>query len=327
MNQPRRAFLATVLSGAASAALPFLAHAQVFPDRPVRIVVGFPPGGATDVVARLLAERLGQVLRQSVFVDNKPGVNGNIGADFVAKSRPDGHTLLFTPSGHVISRVLYPQVPFDPIKDFEPVSLVAQVPFLVVANPKMPGANLREMIAFAKANPGKLTYGTAGSGTINHLAMELLKQMAGIDVLAVPYKGGVPAQTDVIGGYVDMMVASVAQAAPLVADGKLKALALAADARIPSIPSVPTSAESGLPGFAASTWLALLAPAGTPAAVAEQVNTEVARILQDAEVRARLARIGVEPLPPGPRDQLRALMQQDQVKWGKLIADIGIKAD
>ena len=324
IHQPGRAF--TVLVVVWAALTMTTAGAAEYPTKPIRIVVGFTPGGGTDIVARMLALRLSQSMGQPVVVENKPGANGNIGAELVARSAPDGYTLLLTPSPHVISRVLYLTVSFDPIADFEPVGLVARLPLFVIANPRVPANNLRELIAYAKANPGKLSYGTAGQGTINHLAMELLKQMAGVDILTVNYKGGVPAQTDVIAGHIDLMVATTAQAMPFVRDKKVKALAIASDSRLAEAPEVPTATESGLPGYTADTWQALLAPAATPRAVVDRLNAEIAKALQDPETKAQLAKIGVDPFF-GPPQKLAAIMKEEQAKWSKLIRDIGVKAE
>ena len=225
--------------------------AQTFPSKSIRIVVGFAPGGAVDIIGRILAERLAANIRHPVIIDNRAGASGIIGADLVAKAAADGYTLFFTPSPHVISPVVYANVPFDPIADFEPVSLVANLSYFVIANPRLPANNLRELISLAKASPGKLTYGTAGYGTVNHLAMELLKQVAGIDMRTVNYKGGGPAQNDVIAGHIDLMVASAAQAAPFIIGGKVKALAITADSRLAEMPNIPTATESGLLGHAA----------------------------------------------------------------------------
>lgn len=324
MNTLRSLLLALISLLALTAASP--GNAQPYPSKPIRLIVGFTPGGATDIVARMLAEQLTQSLQQSVVVENKPGANGNVGAELVAKSPADGYTLLFTPSPHVISRVLYPTVPFDPIADFEPVALVAKLPYFVIANPKVPANNLSELVAYAKANPGKLTYGTAGQGTMNHLAMELLKQMAGVDIVTVNYKGGAPAQTDVIAGHIDLMIASTAQATPFVKDGKVKALAIAATTRLTDMPGIPTSAESGLPGFTADTWLGVLAPKGTPKAIVDRLNGDIAKALATPEMKARLAKAGAEPFPESPQ-AFAAVMKQDQDKWTKLIHSIGIKME
>jgi tripartite-type tricarboxylate transporter receptor subunit TctC len=303
-----------------------VACAQGFPAKPVRIVVGFPPGGGTDILARVIAERLTQSLGQSAYVENRPGANGILAAEVVAKSAPDGHTLLVTNSPHVLNQAMYARVPFDPIADFEPVGLIAALPYLLVANPKTAGNTLRELVAFAKANPKRLTYGLPGIGTMNHLSMELLKQMAGIDVVGVPYKGGAPAQTDVIAGHVDMMMATTAQAASFVRGGKLKAYVVARHTRVPDLPDVPTAAEAGYPDFQTDVWIALLAPARTPAPIVARLNGEIARALQAPETRERLAAIGAQPLA-GPPEQLAELMRRDQVRWTRVIRDIGIKPE
>lgn len=302
------------------------AYGQSFPSKPVRIVVGFPPGGGTDILARVVAERMTQSLGQSAFVENRPGANGILAAEMVAKSAPDGHTLLVTNTPHVLNPAMYARVPFEPIADFEPVGLIAALPYLLIANPKTPGSSLREVVAFAKANPRRLTYGLPGIGTMNHLAMELLKQMAGIEVVGVPYKGGAPAQTDVIAGHIDMMMATTAQAAAFVRSGKLKAYVVARHARVPDLPDVPTAAEAGYPDFQTDVWIALLAPARTAAPIVARLNGEIARALQAPETRERLAAIGAEPLA-GPPEKLAELMRRDQARWTRVLRDIGIKPE
>ena len=303
------------------------AHAQQpYPNKPIHIIVAFPPGGSTDVVVRLLAVQLPRSMVQPVIVENRPGANGNIGANVVAKANPDGYTLLITPGTHVISRVLYPSAPFDPIADFEPVGTVVKFPYIIIANPRVPASNLRELIAYAKANPGKLSYGTAGQGTLNHLAMELLKQMAGIDILTVNYKGGAPALTDVIAGHIDLSVFSTTGALPAIRAGQLKVLATAADSRLADLPDIPTSAEAGLPGFTADGWFGILAPARTPRPIVERLNAEITKALQSPEMKEGLAKIGTEAFAGSPQE-FAALMKKDQAKWAKLIQDLGIKGE
>lgn len=317
-----RALSAAVLIACVGSA----AAQQAYPNKPVHIVVAFPPGGSTDVVARLLAVQFPRSVHQPLIVENRPGANGNIGANAVAKANPDGYTLLLTPGTHVISRVLYPTAPFDPMADFEPVCTVVKFPYVIIANPRVPASNLRELIAYAKANPGKLSYGTAGQGTLNHLAMELLKQMAGVDILTVNYKGGAPALTDVIAGHIDLIVLSITGAMPAIRAGQLKVLASAASSRLAELPEVPTSAEAGLPGFTADGWFGILAPAKTPRSIVERLNAEIAKALQNPEMKEGLAKIGTEAFTGSPQE-FAALMKKDQAKWAKLIQDVGIRGE
>ena len=303
-----------------------LSPAADFPTKPIRVVVGFPPGGGTDILARVIAERFSQNLGRPAVVENRPGANGIIAAEFVAKSPADGHVLLVTNTPHVLNPAIYAKVPFDPVRDFEPVGLIGALPYLLVGNPSLPAGTLRELVALAKRSPGKLTYGLPGTGTMNHLAMELFKQMAAIDVTGVPYKGGAPAQADVIAGHIDVMMATTAQAAPFVRSGRLKAFAVARSARVPDLPEVPTAAEAGLPEFQTDVWIALLAPARTPADVIARLNAEIAKALQAPETRQRLVAIGAEPLA-GPPERLGEMMRGDQARWTKLIRDIGIKPE
>ncbi|MSQ71703.1 MAG: tripartite tricarboxylate transporter substrate binding protein [Betaproteobacteria bacterium] len=310
----------------AAAVLCNATSAQDYPSKPIHIVVGVTPGGSTDMVTRLLANRWSQRMQRPVIVENKPGGNGNIAADLIAKSKPDGYALLLTPGTHVIMRVLDPATPFDPIADFEPVGAVVNLSYVVLAGPRVSANNLRELIAHAKANPGKLSYSTPGQGTMNHLAMELLKQMAGVDILPVHYKGGPGAMTDVIAGHIDLTIQSTAAASPFVRSGKVKALVVAADSRFADMPDIPTSEESGLPQFTVNNWLAVLAPAGTPRPVVERLNAEIANALQNPEMKTKLSDVGARPFAGSPQS-LASLMKEDQAKWAKLIQTIRIKAE
>src|SRR5438552_13835540 len=244
------------------------ASAQTYPTRPIRLVVPFPAGGTTDILAREVGQRLSMTLGQPVVIDNRPGAAGNIGADLVAKSAPDGYTLLMGTVGtHAINASLYAKMPYDHVKDFAPIILVAGVPNVLVVNPSLPVNSVQELIAYAKANPGKLNFASSGPGTSIHLSGELFKVMAGVQMTHVPYKGSAPALQDLLGGQVQLMFDNLPPSLPHIKAGKLRALAVTSVARSPALPDVPTIAESGLPGFEASSWFGILVPAGTPSAI------------------------------------------------------------
>ena len=263
--------------------------AQTYPTKPIRIVVPFPAGGTTDVLARAAAQKLTESLGQPAVVDNRPGAGGNIGAELVAKSPPDGYTLLMGTVGtHAINPSLYPKMPYDHVKDFAPVILVAGVPNVLVINPALPVNSVQELIAYAKANPGKLNFASSGNGTSIHLSGELFKTMAGVQMTHVPYKGSAPALQDLVGGQVQLMFDNLPSSLALIKGGKLKALAVTSSARAAALPDVPTLAESGLPGFEASSWFGLLAPAGTPQPIILKVNGDVAKWLASPEAKEKL---------------------------------------
>ncbi|MEQ1516605.1 MAG: tripartite tricarboxylate transporter substrate binding protein, partial [Usitatibacteraceae bacterium] len=244
-----------------------------YPSRPVKIVLGFPPGQATDTVARAIAQKLTESLGQIFIVENKPGASGSIGTDFVAKSAPDGYTLVMGSSGVLaVNPSLFSKLPYDPVRDFAPITVVVSVPLFMIANPNFPPNNIKELVAYAKANPGKIAYASSGSGITNHLAMELFKSVAGIDMLHVPYKGGPPAVTDLIGGQVQVMFETGPGALPHVKSGKLKAIAVSSLKRSAAMPSLPTVAESGYPGFESIAWIAISAPAGTTKDIIAKLN-------------------------------------------------------
>jgi tripartite-type tricarboxylate transporter receptor subunit TctC len=310
------ALAAVVLVAAAQAA------AQSYPNRPVRMVVPLSPGGFADVPARVVAPRLSEALGQTVFVENKPGAGATIGTDFVAKSKPDGYTLLFTGTPHVISPALYRNLPYDPLKDFAPVMLVASGPYVLVVNPQLPVRSVQELIAAAKAQPGKIDYASSGNGSAQHLVSSLFASMAGIELNHVPYKGSGPAMQDLLSGQVKVSFAGIPNVMPSLKSGKLRALAVSTPKRSPDLPEVPTVAEAGVPGYDATLWLALLAPAGTPAEVVQKLYTEVARTLREPEVQKAFAATGVEVSVMGPQE-LPAFMQAEIEKWGKVARESG----
>jgi len=315
----------SIASGLAAAALLGLATAafsQAWPNRPVRMVVPLSPGGFADVPARILSPRLSTALGQQVFVDNKPGAGGTIGADYVAKSRPDGYTLLFTGTPHVISAWLYKNLPYDSLKDFAPVSLVASGPYVVVVNPQLPVASVRELVAAAKAQPGRIDFASSGNGSAQHLVGALFSTMAGIDLNHVPYKGSGPAMQDLLSGQVKVSFAGIPNVMPHVKAGKLRALAVTTPQRSPDLPEVPTVAEAGVPGYEATLWLNLSAPAGTPPEIVQRVYAETAKVLQEPEVQQGFRAAGVEPSVLDPQ-ALGAFIRAEHEKWGKVVRETG----
>ncbi len=309
------------------AAISLGASAQTFPTKPIRIVVPFPAGGTTDVLARAVAQKLTESLGQAAVVDNRPGAGGNIGAELVAKSPPDGYTLLMGTVGtHAINPSLYPKMPYDHVKDFAPVILVAGVPNVLVINPSLPVNSVQELIAYAKANPGKLNFASSGNGTSIHLSGELFKTMAGIQMTHVPYKGSAPALQDLVGGQVQLMFDNLPSSLALIKAGKLKALAVTSLTRAAALPDVPTVAESGLPGFEASSWFGLLAPAGTPPPIVVTLNADVAKWLATPEAREKLLAQGANAAGGSPADFARHIAAET-AKWQKVVRESGAKVD
>jgi tripartite-type tricarboxylate transporter receptor subunit TctC len=301
--------------------------AKTYPTRPVRILVGFAAGGGTDVVARMFAQRFGESMGQTFLVDNRPGAGGNIAGDMTAKAAPDGHTLTMVVSSHAMNKSLYAKLPFDPVRDFAPVSLVVEAPNILVAHPAVPVSNLRDVIALAKAKPGQLTYSSSGNGTPTHLAMELFRSMAGIQLLHVPYSGGAPGVAAALSGEVQMHTNSLPTALPHVKSGKLRALGVTSAERTQIAPDIPTVAEAGgLPGFEATIWYGLLAPAGTPMPVVRKLNAETERVLQLKDVRDRLVGMGFDPLRNSPEAFLK-LIEADVAKWAKVVREAGLRLD
>ena len=300
--------------------------AQKFPDRPIRFIVPFPPGGGNDILARVLAPKMSEGLGQPVVVDNRPGAGGNIGADLAAKAAPDGYTIVIASNQVTMNPALYAKLPFDIEKDFAPVALAASVPMVLVVNPAVPAASVKELVALAKAEPGKLNYSTPGNGTPQHIAFEVFNHAAGIRIAHVPYKGTGPAIADVIGGQVQATFGTLASLEQHVKAGKLRALAVATPKRSLTMPTVPTMAESGVPGYDVSLWYSILAPAGTPAPVLARLSAEIAKALAAPEVRDRLVGQGFEVSYLNP-EQMNDLMKRDIARWGKSLKDVGIKLD
>lgn len=302
------------------------AMAQAYPNKPVRWIVPFPPAGAMDVIARTLAERMSASMGQQFVVENRPGAGGNIGSEVVARSAPDGYTIMIASIGLAVNPSLYSKMAFDPQKDLEPIALLAVVPNMLVAHPSLGAKSVKEVIDLARAQPGKLTYASAGNGTSIHLAGELFALMAGVDMVHIPYKGSGPAVTDLIGGQVNIMFDSITSASPHVKSGKLRAYAITTAKRSQTLPNLPTIAESGLPGYDLSPWFATFAPAGTPRAIVDKLNAEMLRAINLPEVRQRMDAIGAEVIGGTP-DQLRAHLRGETERWSRVIRERGIKAD
>jgi tripartite-type tricarboxylate transporter receptor subunit TctC len=299
------------------------AHAQ-YPQKPVKLVAPYPPGGSADILSRALAQKMGESLGQPVVVENRGGAAGNIGTEYVAKSAADGYTILVgTVATHAINPHVFDKLPFDPVKDFAPITPIAQNAIVMAAHPAAPAATLRELIDYAKRNPGKASFGSSGNGTPMHLAGEQLKVMAGIDLLHVPYKGAGPAVVDLLGGQIPYAFVSLATVLPHLRSGKLKAVGVIESARSPAAPQVPTLGES-LPGFALSSWLGLFAPAGTPAPVVDRLNAAAVKALQSAEIKERLDSQGLDVITSSPA-AFAELVKSDLAKWGPIVKSLGGK--
>jgi len=314
----RVALLGCILGGAASAAL-----AQAYPNKPIKLIVPFAPGGFTDVVARILGQKLSVSLGQPFVIENKAGAGSTIGTDFVAKAAPDGYTLVMVSTTHVISPAIYPKLPYDPIKSFTPVGKLVDSAYVLLVNPKVPANNVAEFIALAKASPDKIHYASSGNGSSQHLMGGMFAAMAGVKMKHVPYKGSGGAANDVVAGVVESSFAGVPNAMAQVPAGRLKALAVTTSKRIPQLPDVPTMQEAGVPGYNASVWLGLLAPAGTPKEVVMKLNAEIAKVLSAADTKKELYAAGVEADISSP-EALNTLMVQELDRWGKIIKDAGI---
>ncbi|MDW5443466.1 tripartite tricarboxylate transporter substrate binding protein [Polaromonas sp. SM01] len=326
----KRHMLALLASGLAMTALP-AAHAQApsadWPNKPIRWIVPFPPGGAMDAIARTLGEKAGKALGQPFVIENRAGAGGNIGADYVAKQPGDGYTLMITSIGMATNKPLYGKLSYDPIKDFAPVSLLAVVPNVLVTNATQPNVkNVADVIAAARKAPGKLTYASAGNGTSIHLAGEVFTSLAKINMLHVPYKGSGPAVSDLLGGQTNYMFDSITSARPHIQSGKLRALGVTTAKRSSSLPDVPTLAEAGLPGYEVSPWFAAFMPASTPPAIVNKLNAALLDAMKQPDVVARFEAIGAEAVGSSP-DELAKHLAKESARWSKLITERGIKLD
>lgn len=310
----------------ALAAFPLVALAQAWPSQPIRFIVPFTPGTGIDIIARTVGPRLAERLGQPVVVENRAGASGNIGTELVARAKPDGHTILVTASTFASNRSLFKRLPYDPAKDFAPITLSAWGTLLVAAHPSVPYATVAELIAAAKAYPGKLNYGSPGVGTPHHLAMELFKNVAAIDVVHIPYKGTAGAVTDLLGGQIHLMFLPIHVALPQVRAGKLKALAVGSPRRSALAPELPTLAESGFPGVESDIWYAFFAPQGTPREVISRLNAELKTLLALPEIRKSFRAQGLEPVSSTP-EEVRALVEKDLAKWDRVVREAKIAAE
>lgn len=303
------------------------AAAQAFPARPIHMIVGFPPGGPNDIVARIVAQKLGEALGQNVVVENRPGAAGNIGTELTAKAAPDGYTLLMGSTGpQAINPAIYANLPFDVMRDLAPVALVAQIPSALVVNPSLPVQSVSELIALAKKQPGKLNYGSGGSGTTLHLSGELFASSAGVKLVHVPYKGTAPAIADVAGGQVEMIFAAIPSVLPLVNAGKLRMLAVTTRSRSPAVPNVPTVAESGLPGYEVTPWFGVFTTAGTPKPIVQRLSEEIRKVVGRADVQEAFAKQGTEPASSTP-EEFQELLKAEIAKWSRVVKEAGITAN
>ena len=303
------------------------AQAQGYPAKPIRFVVPYPPGGPLDVIARLLGAKVAESVHQPVIVDNKPGAGGNIGADAVAKSPADGYTILMgAVATHAINPTLYASIPYDPVRDFIPVTQVASTPNVLVVNPSVPAASVGEFIAYARANPGKLNFGSGSTGSAGHLAGELFKTQAGVEMTHVPYKGAAPAMNDLVGGQIQLMFDNLASSLGQVKAGRVRALAVTTARRTSLAPDLPTIAESGLPGFDINTWFGIFVPANTPREVVERLHAQFTRALALPDVKERMLALGAEPVGSRP-DEFAAYIRAEGEKYARLIKASGAKAD
>jgi tripartite-type tricarboxylate transporter receptor subunit TctC len=317
-----------VLTLALAAAAPALAQGQpqAYPVHPIKLVVPFAPGGFTDVVARILGQKLSQSLGQQLIVENKPGAGSSIGSDFVAKSPPDGYTLLMVSSTHVISPWIYKNLPYDPIKSFTVIGKLVDSPYVLLVNPKVPAKNVREFIALAKAAPETIHYASSGNGSAQHLMGGLFAAMTGAPIKHVPYRGSAGAAQDLVAGVVESSFAGVPNALAQVPSGRLRALAVTTAKRAPQLPDVPTMQEAGVAGYSASVWLALLGPAGMPREIVARLNTEIEKALAEPDMKKALSDAGVEPTPSSP-EEMSAFLAEELARWGKVVKDANIRME
>ncbi|MDM0066277.1 tripartite tricarboxylate transporter substrate binding protein [Variovorax sp. J31P207] len=317
---------ARVLTALAFGLAATLAGAQAWPTKPISLVVPFPPGGSSDVLARAIGDKLGQSLGQPVIVESRPGAGATLGADYVAKAKPDGYTLLMGAVHHTIATSVYKKLPYDFEKSFAPVTTIAMVPNVLVVNAKSPATDVKQLVALAKASPGKLSYGSNGNGTVQHLIGTQFASLAGVELLHVPYKGSAPLTTDLLGGQVDMSFDTLTPVVQHIKGGKLRALAVTTAKRSSTLPDVPTLAESGLKDFDQGTWFGILAPAATPKDIVERLNTELVKIIQSPEFGKRMAEIGAEPVGDTPA-RMATQIKSDTAKYAQLVKDAKVTID
>lgn len=315
------------LLAAALALCALAAHAQDYPNRPVRIVVPFPAGGTTDIITRALAQKLSEEWKQPVVVDNRPGGGANIGAEHAVRAAPDGYTLLMASTAHSINATLYPKMTYDPVKDFSPITLVAETAQVLVVHPSVPANNLRDFIAYLKAAPTPPSYSSAGNGSQPHLSTEMFKAMSGTQMQHVPYKGGPQAMTDLMAGHVLVSLATAPSAVPNIKSGKIKALGVSSRQRIPALPDVPTITASGLPGYEASGFFGLVGPANLPPAIVNRIHAAVLKIVKEPTMAKYLSDQGADPYTNASPAEYAAFLRDEVAKWGKVVKDTGAKID
>jgi len=305
---------------------PALTLAQGYPNKPIKMIVPLAAAGTGDTLARAVGEGMAKELGQPVIIDNRPGAGGLVGTEFVANAPADGYTVLAVSPSHVINATLYSKAGYDPVKSFEPITLIAYTHQILVAHPSVPFNTLKELIDYAKKNPGKLNYGSAGTGSATHLNMELFKSMSGTDIVHVPYKGSTQARQDVVGGQVQLAMDGLLPVLPLVRDGRLKPLALTSSHRSPSAPEIPTMSEAGVPGYVSDTWYGLLVPAGTPKDVIAKLHAAAVKALNTSAVRDRLVKAGAEPVGATP-EEFRKILEREKPVWAKVVRESGAKVE
>jgi tripartite-type tricarboxylate transporter receptor subunit TctC len=323
----RRDFLGATAAGLVVAGMGGAASAQsAYPAKPIRLIVPYPPGGSTDIAARVVGEQISQSLGERFVVDNRPGAGGNIGMQLAATSDPDGYTVVVGTTAHAINMTLFKDLSYDTVKDFEPIALLTEVPLILVVNPAVKAQTVEELIALAKQEPGSLDVASSGNGQSTHLAAELFNAMAGVKMTHVPYKGSAPAITDVVAGHVQLMFDTVMSALPHVQAGKLRALAVTSAKRAPVVPDVPTIAEAALPGYEAIAWNGLFAPVGTPSAIIDQLNAETVKAVQSDKVKEQFASMGATARPTTP-DEFASYVRNEVTKWAKVVNESGARIE
>ncbi len=321
-----RLLLPAVLAPVVFVLLAAHAHAQTYPVKPVRVLVGFPPGAGVDITTRLITPRLAEALGQPFVVDNRAGAAGNIAAELAAKTPPDGYTLLFGSASLAMSQSLYKNLNYNLERDFQPVGLVASAPFILVVHPSVPVKSVKELVALARSRPGQLSFASTGNGSTPHLTMEMFKTQAGVSLVHIPYKGTPQAVIDVMSGQVPVMFANTLSVLPLISGGRLRALGISGAKRSPAAPEIPTIAEAGMKGFEASTWFGVFSPAGTPPAIVQRLSSEIVRIVQQPDMKDRLLAQGADPIGM-PAEAFRAYVKAEIAKWGKVVQASGARVE